>query len=86
MDSVNLVEVIAQLVIVVHGQARLHESEELLRRLLRVLLIFSVNNNGTAHPLFEATISNYSNLLRTMGISEADILRRLEAIQRSLSG
>jgi tetratricopeptide (TPR) repeat protein len=57
---------------------RLSEAEPLMRRVLLILLACSLH--GHEHSHLQAAVSNYKNVLRSMGLSKQTIKLRLESL------
>jgi len=63
-----------------HDPNRRREAEELMRRHLKVFLLFA-KNTGHEDPHWQAAVDNYRDLLRKMGIPEADAAERVAALR-----
>jgi len=59
-----------------HNTNRRREAEELMRRHLKIFLLFA-RSNGYEHPHWQAEVDNYLNLMRKMGIPESEAAERV---------
>jgi hypothetical protein len=64
---------------------RRDEAESLMRRQLAILVEVT-RRTGHSHPRFQAAVTNYRNLLKAMGKSQAEIEAGYAELLRPLEG
>src|SRR5262245_24527533 len=58
---------------------RMAEAEPLIRRTVSILKHFN-DSTGHEHPYWQVSLTNYNSLLQAIGLSEAEIARRLQDV------
>ena len=58
---------------------RMAEAEPLIRRTVSILKHFN-DSTGHEHPYWQVSLTNYNSLLQAIGLSKAEIARRLQDV------
>jgi hypothetical protein len=58
---------------------RLAEAEPLMRRVVTILHMFQAAT-GHEHPHWKTALANYGELLEALGLSEAEMVAKLQAL------